>query len=454
MTDLLHSLPVRLSLMASIVGGFALGMADRSAGSEGSLRETPIVKAIQNAEASVVNIQGSKSVKGEAADGGRPQLVNGMGTGVIIDPRGYAVTNLHVVQDVAKIEVTLADGTETTAKLLNFDPSTDLALIKIDAKDPLPVIAIGSSHDLMRGETVIAIGNPFGYQHTVTVGIVSALHRNVPVNGTQEYYDLIQTNADINPGNSGGPLINIDGEMIGINVAVRVGAQGIGFAIPIDAALEVIADLVASSQRQQVSLGMAFRGVRDSEGSYLEVASASLHGQQPSADIASGDRLLAVDSQPIRSRLDLELRLLNRQQGEALNLEIERGGQKLARTLSLMGSPLAAASSKVNLDDLAWERLGIRVTELRAEEISTASGSYKGGLKVVAVRGNSPAAQRQIQVGDVLVGMMNWQTPTIDHLQYVLQSPEFKQSPKVKFYLMRGTMTYIGDLQNTAKATR
>ena len=119
-----------------------------------------------------------------------------------------------------------------------------------------------------------------------------------------------------------------------------------------------------------------------------------------------------------------------------------------------MGSPLAAASSKVNLDDLAWERLGIRVTELRAEEIRTASGSYKGGLKVVAVRGNSPAAQRQIQVGDVLVGMMNWQTPTIDHLQYVLQSPEFKQSPKVKFYLMRGTMTYIGDLQNTAKATR
>jgi serine protease Do len=146
------------------------------------------------------------------------------------------------------------------------------------------VIGLGSSHDLMRGETVIAIGNPFGYQHTVTVGIVSALHRNVPVNGTQEYYDLIQTNADINPGNSGGPLINIDGEMIGINVAVRVGAQGIGFAIPIDAALEVIADLVASSQRQQVSLGMAFRGVRDSEGSYLEVASVSrYHLGRPTA---------------------------------------------------------------------------------------------------------------------------------------------------------------------------
>ena len=203
-------------------------------------RNTPIVQAIQKAESAVVNIQGNKTITNSSASG-QPtrQEVNGMGTGVIIDRRGYIVTNYHVVDDVARIEVTLADGTTAIAKLINYDPVTDLALIKIKTDRDLPVIRVGASESLLRGETVIAIGNPFGYQNSVTVGIISALHRDIPVNGSQQYNDLIQTNADINPGNSGGPLLNIDGEVIGINVAVRVGAQGIGFAIPMDTAVEV-----------------------------------------------------------------------------------------------------------------------------------------------------------------------------------------------------------------------
>ena len=129
-----------------------------------------------------------------------------MGTGVIIDRRGLIITNYHVVDAVEKIEVTLADGTTAIAKLINYDPETDLAMIKINVGRDLPVIHIGRSDDLLRGETVVAIGNPFGYQNTVTVGIISALHRDIPVNGTQQYTDLIQTNADINPGNSGSVL--------------------------------------------------------------------------------------------------------------------------------------------------------------------------------------------------------------------------------------------------------
>ena len=161
-----------------------------------------------------------------------------MGTGTIVDERGYILTNYHVVSDVRRIEVTLDDGRGCTAELVAYDAAADLAVIKIPAPKPLPVIRIGTSSDLMEGESVIALGNAFGYEQTVTRGIISALGRDVQVSDTQAYDDLIQTDASINPGNSGGPLLNIDGEMIGVNVAVRAGAQGIGFAIPIDNALD------------------------------------------------------------------------------------------------------------------------------------------------------------------------------------------------------------------------
>ena len=148
-----------------------------------------------------------------------------MGTGVMIDPRGYILTNYHVVDGVREILVTMADGKKYIASLVARDLETDLAVIKISPRTKLPVIPLGTSSDLMPGETVIAVGNAFGYEDTVTRGIVSALHRAVQVSDAQYYDDLIQTDAPINPGNSGGPLLNIDGEMIGINVAVRAGSR-------------------------------------------------------------------------------------------------------------------------------------------------------------------------------------------------------------------------------------
>src|SRR5207253_4915796 len=171
--------------------------------------------------------------------------VNGMGTGVVIDERGYIITNFHVVDGVQKIEVTLADGADYVAQLVASEPTADLAVIKISAPGKLPVITTGTSSDVLIGETVVAVGNAYGYHDTVTEGIVSALHRSVQVSDSQGYEDLIQTSAQINPGNSGGPLVNIDGEMIGINVAVRAGAQGIGFAIPVDKAMNIAAKLLS-----------------------------------------------------------------------------------------------------------------------------------------------------------------------------------------------------------------
>jgi serine protease Do len=205
-------------------------------------RMTPVVTAVRLARPSVVSIRGEKTaVDPDSArdDSDTPRHVNGMGTGTIVDERGYVLTNYHVVSDVRRIEVTLDDGRQYTAELVASDAAADLAVIKIPAPKPLPVIRLGTSSDLMDGESVIALGNAFGYEQTVTRGIISALGRDVQVSDTQSYDDLIQTDASINPGNSGGPLLNIDGEMIGVNVAVRAGAQGIGFAIPIDSALNV-----------------------------------------------------------------------------------------------------------------------------------------------------------------------------------------------------------------------
>lgn len=213
----MRSLPARLLLSLSLA---SLLLASPSAAED--LRRTAIVRAIESCRDSVVNIHGEKVVTDESSDDER--RVNGMGTGVIIDCRGYAVTNFHVVDGVRDIEVTLASGRTVAARLISHDRRTDLAVIKIDSATPLPVINTGTSSDLLIGETVLALGNAFGYEHTVTRGIISALHRNVDVNPTQRYEDLIQTDASINPGNSGGPLLNINGQMIGINVAVRAGA--------------------------------------------------------------------------------------------------------------------------------------------------------------------------------------------------------------------------------------
>lgn len=399
-----------------------------------SPRSTPIVLAIQKAEAAVVNIQGNKTVTNASASGqATKQEVNGMGTGVIIDRRGYIVTNYHVVDEVGRIEVTLADGTTAVAQLINYDPETDLALIKIPTTRDLPVIEVGRSEDLMRGETVIAIGNPFGYQNTVTVGIISALHRDIPVNGTQQYNDLIQTNADINPGNSGGPLINIEGDVIGINVAVRVGAQGIGFAIPIDTALDVMADLVAA-HREAGSHGLSFSRKSTEEGSHLIVRESKGAQTNSSREIRTGDKVESVEGQAVRNRLELELALLEKREGDTVELELDRNGSRLAHSIKLVGSKSNTDTDTVRA---AWEQLGVRLTPVPASAVAVVGEEYKGGLRISEVRPGSPADRARLASGDIVVGVMEWQTPKLESLAWILANPSFKSASTAKYYLVR-----------------
>ena len=420
------------------------------------LRETPTVLAIRRASPAVVNIHGQKTVRATAAGMAGAigpesfKQVNGMGTGVIIDPRGYVITNYHVVEDVDDIRVTLASGVEASADLIASRVRKDLALVKINVDDPLPTIPRGTSSDLMVGESVIAIGNAFGYVHTSTQGIISALHRDVPVNETQDYQDLIQISAGINPGNSGGPLLNIEGEIIGINVAVRVGAQQIAFAIPIDQVVDIVTEMIEQHNDARLTTGLRTDG-GPREGDGVTIVNVSASSPAARDGLKPGDRVVRVGSQPVDDRLDFALAMLSVYPGDELELEIERGGRRLGLA---MKTELRSNQSRT-IADLAWEVIGVRakpVAETMMRRLNTRMRTkYRGGLYITAVRPGSPAEQQGMLPGDVLLGIHGWQTASMNDLAGILEHPDIQRGPRAKFYLVRREQTLFGHMELAAQ---
>jgi serine protease Do len=411
------------------------------------LRQTPIVKAVQRVRNAVVNIRGEKTIATPAGQTATPDAgrrVNGMGTGVLIDSRGYIVTNHHVVDGVREIFVKLGDGQRHVAKLIARDMETDLAIIKITTSSPLPVAPIGTSSDLMPGETVIAVGNAYGYEHTVTRGIVSALHRAVQVSDAQFYDDLIQTDASINPGNSGGPLLNIDGEVIGINVAVRAGAQGIGFAIPIDKVVSIAAGLLATCNANKTWIGME-SSTKTSQTHGMAVGSIEQKSPANDAGLHAGDIVTAIDDLDIERPLDFQRAMLDRLPGDKLRLTVKRSGTDSPVKLSLT---LASVPERQQLaDQPAWDTLGVKLKAVSPEEFRrNRQTRYRGGLSVTEVRPNSPASSQGIVAGDVLVGMHIWETATLENVAYILKRPDFAKLNPVKFFILRGDETLFGYL--------
>lgn len=425
-----------------------------STGWSSELRHTPIVRAVQAARPSVVNIRGEKTLaamESQSGHGDAARRVNGMGTGVIIDPRGYVVTNYHVVDGVRQIKVTMGDGTQYAAKLVSRDVDTDLAIIKLDTTETLPVIALGTSADLMPGETVIAVGNAYGYEHTVTLGIISALNRAVQVSDAQFYDDLIQTDASINPGNSGGPLLNIDGEMIGINVAVRAGAQGIGFAIPVDKAMSVVADMLADSASSRIWHGVILADQRGASELGLSVTSVEKKSPAAESGLQAGDRILSVENTKTKRELDFHRALMERNAGEKVELAIVREGNPMTLQLTLAAVP---SRFKTPLHP-TWQVLGLELKPIPDEAFrKTHRTRYRGGLTVAAVRPNSPASNQGIRPGDVLVGMHIWETISMENVSYILNRPDFATLNPVKFFILRGNETLYGYLSVASKTTR
>ncbi|HEX2569622.1 MAG TPA: trypsin-like peptidase domain-containing protein [Polyangia bacterium] len=296
-------------------------------------RRTPVVLAVEKLAPSVVAVFSRERPRENPFGGlfGLPepeeqfdqphQSATSLGSGVIVDPRGFVVTNEHVVAGAGQIVVQLADGRELPAQLVGADASFDLAVLKVQTTAQVPAVSIGTAKDLMPGETVIAIGNPFGLAHTVTTGVVSALHRTVKT-PQRIYEDFIQTDAAINPGNSGGPLVNINGDLIGINTAVHRGGPGIGFAIPIDRARTIVDDLLRFGRVRYGWVGLSVRASRGGGALVVRVEEGS---PAHAAGVRPGDVIVGLDDELVPSvgyYLERAARILA---GDDVVLRLRRG---------------------------------------------------------------------------------------------------------------------------------
>ena len=375
------------------------------------LRRSAVVDAVAKASPAVVNISTEQVVERRGSPFPFPQdpffeeffrdfvepqprrfTRTSLGSGVIVAADGTIVTNVHVVLRATKITVTLADEREFEATLVGADADSDIAVLRVKAKGDLPNMAMGTSSDLLIGETVIAIGNPFGLSHTVTSGVVSAVGRSL-TDAERTYTDFIQTDASINPGNSGGPLLNIRGELVGINTAIYGKAQGIGFAVPVDRVRRVTRDLVSYGEVRRAWLGLVTQDITpdlaDIFGTQRGVVVTEVEPDSPAAaaGILRGDAITRLDHRDIHSREEFEQRVEDHGEGEKVTITRRRERDDAEVTLTTATFPTGRA------DELAWSRLGFAVAE------------HDGALEIQKVRNGGPAAHIGIQRGDRLLGV-------------------------------------------------
>jgi serine protease Do len=382
-------------------------------------RRTPVVEAVERARPAVVNIFTETLVDAPLRPGGplpgnplfdeffndlftdprlrsRSERRVSLGSGVLVDSTGTVVTNEHVILRATSIRVLLADKREFMARLVGADSDSDLAVLKIESDSPLPGAVLAPDDTILIGETVIAIGNPYGLSHTVTTGVVSALGRTIQT-GEARYNDFIQTDASINPGNSGGPLVNLEGQVIGITTAIHREAEGIGFAIPVHRIRGIVDQIVhygavqppwIGIQVQDLSSELAFHFRRE-PGSAVLIRAVDEGSPADQAGLDPGDLIVAAQGEPVRNGSEFADRTRSLVAGEKLRLSIVSGGEPREVTMTV------AALSAERLAELSWESLGIGVkTDPRGR-----------GAAVARVRAGSAADRVGIQPGDLITAI-------------------------------------------------
>jgi len=379
----------------------------------------------ERASPAVVNIQTSKTVKGGVPQG-LPQpfedffggqlddlfkqhefKVPSLGTGFVISPDGYIVTNNHVVEDVDSIKVAFLDGSEREASIVGRDPKTDIALIRVKADRELAALPLGDSDKIRPGDWVVAIGNPFGLGHTVTAGIVSAKARRI---GQGPYDDFIQTDAAINPGNSGGPLINLNGEVIGINTAIRPQANTIGFSVAINVAKEILPQLKATGHVTRGWLGVVIQHITPelAESFHLKDRSGALvskvdpKGPAADAGIQRGDVITTFDGKPVKEMEDLPRLVALTPVGREVKVTLLRDGKQKSVTVKiaeLKEQEVAEAPA----EEKSAETGGLRGQNLTPDLAERLGIAEDHGVVVVAVESGSPADEAGLRRGDVIV---------------------------------------------------
>jgi serine protease Do len=375
-------------------------------------RRTPVVAVVEKVAPAVVNISAQSTVR--EADPffgmfglGTERQAQSLGSGFIIDRNGIVVTNAHVIEGASRITITLLDGRELEADLLGSDRDADIAVLKVKASG-LPAIPLGRSSDLMIGETVIAIGNPFGLSNTVTTGVLSAMGRTIPSErGERLFTDFLQTDASINPGNSGGPLVNIQGDVIGINSAIISGATGIGFAIPADRARRVVEDLLRFGELQPLWTGARLVTIdpelarRYGLGSLRRgalVLKVSPGSPAAEAGLRERDVIVAVGGHPVTAREDVTTALYTAAAGAAVDAEVRRGEQTVRLRLRAIHPP---------------QGLGLQVLE---RSVGLTVEPARGGLAIRRVANGSVAADRGLRPGDVILGANGQQVDSTEAL--------------------------------------
>jgi serine protease Do len=375
-------------------------------------RVTPVVRAVQAAKDSVVNISATSILKGFDEDifnfFRAPMPIQreavSLGSGFVIHPSGYIVTNAHVVQQASeKITVSLADKTTLQARKISSDVEHDLAVIKVDPPQLLKALSLGRGDDLMIGETVIAIGNPLGYQHTVTTGVISAVDRELDFGRGKVYRRLIQTDASINPGNSGGPLFNINGELIGINSAIRGDAQNIGFAINVESLKQLLPNLFDVERLHRINLGFSVSPMSD--GRHLRVASVSEGSPADKSGIQAGDIIVGYEKKELTDPVDFYVTLLEKAAGQPLMLKVERDNRGELITLPFDAKPEPDAKA------LAQSRLGLILAEVPNRPLVVVKG----------VTPESPADQLGIRQGDLIDQLDRYSIRGLDPVGRILE---------------------------------
>ncbi|MGD8291553.1 MAG: DegQ family serine endoprotease [Desulfobacterales bacterium] len=332
----------------------------------------------------------------------------GQGSGFIIDSAGYIVTNNHVVDNANKIKVILRNEKEYDAEIVGRDPVTDIALIKIEAKEKLPTVPMGSSESLKVGEWVAAIGSPFGLEHTVTAGIVSAKGRVI---GSGPYDDFIQTDASINPGNSGGPLINMRGEIVGINTMIIAGGSGIGFAIPIDLAKDIVSQLKTDGEVTRGWLGVTIQDLKGDLASYYGVKEksgvlvASVVPGDPAdqAGIQPKDIITKVDGKEVTTSRDLTNLAAKLGVGDTAEITVSRKGQTKTFDVKVGRRPLTLAAASEDQRPESKDEFGFEVTELTPEIVKRFNIEETKGVIVVNVAPDGKAMAAGVQQGDLII---------------------------------------------------
>jgi serine protease Do len=365
-----------------------------------------------------------------------------LGSGFIITKDGYILTNEHVVDSPGKVTVTLQDGHNYIAKVVGHDEKSDIALLKIDVKHELAVAPLGDSGDLKVGEWVMAIGNPFGFDHSVTAGIVSAKGRFIPGN----YEDFIQTDASINPGNSGGPLIDLRGNVIGVNCAIYThtgSSMGIGFAVPIDLVKEELPQLKASGKVVRGWLGVYIQkvtpelaeslGLADSRGAL--VAKVLDNGPAQAAGVKRGDVIVAFDNQPVDDSRELPLLVGRTDLGHKGVLKVIRDKQTIELPVTITQSrepEIVAAEEKTEKPDIGTlSPFGLHVKDLSPDLAKELGLEQPGGVVISSVQPGSRADEAGLRVRDVIIEVNRVSVKNVDAYQQAL-----KASPKGKPVLL------------------